>query len=381
MIGLNIVYERDELLYSLDLHTDLSRDFSIDYLDFNNQSLEDIIDYIEFLEFEKYIFVAVEESVRLKRLVEFFRTRVSNAIQLVSIGELSTLLNINEVKNIQKIIENDIDYNNLININTKQIYKNGYNSFRSAIYPNLEKGLLKHIWVDQLDKFLVENEDLIIHFAVNSAIYCDLKPNYWNFPLILKAPSDISNEIFKMASTDELETAFKMFIDNGEVYLSNNILDYGVLTGISKFNSLVFDSGKFYLDSAKTMVIGFSRESYQKIYNQASLKLSDKTTTYNIKLIHLYPLFISLNRSYRHLNFITPFNKYNLPPIEENINTVNWLTFTNGVDSFALNIQNSRLFKINKIVLEKFEYIIKDKLNESDDTLTQELMEILKTYA
>ena len=46
MIGLNFVYEKDELLYSLDVHVEVGEQFSLDYLDFDNQSFEDVIDYM-----------------------------------------------------------------------------------------------------------------------------------------------------------------------------------------------------------------------------------------------------------------------------------------------------------------------------------------------
>lgn len=52
MIGLNFVFEKDELLYSLKLSTQIDQNYSLDYFDFDKQSFEDFIDYLEFLEFD-----------------------------------------------------------------------------------------------------------------------------------------------------------------------------------------------------------------------------------------------------------------------------------------------------------------------------------------
>ncbi|EMC35669.1 hypothetical protein SMU93_07547 [Streptococcus mutans 21] len=49
MIGLNFVFEKDGLLYSLKLSTQIDQNYSLDYFDFDNQSFEDFIDYLEFL--------------------------------------------------------------------------------------------------------------------------------------------------------------------------------------------------------------------------------------------------------------------------------------------------------------------------------------------
>ena len=92
MIGLNFVYEKDELLYSLDVHVEVGEQFSLDYLDFDNQSFEDVIDYMEFLEFEQYYFVALEENVRLKRLVTYLSNKVTYPIGIIEWNDFEKLL-------------------------------------------------------------------------------------------------------------------------------------------------------------------------------------------------------------------------------------------------------------------------------------------------
>ena len=54
MIGLNFVFEKEELLYSLKLSTQIDKKYSLDYFDFDTQNFDDLIDYLEFLEFDQY---------------------------------------------------------------------------------------------------------------------------------------------------------------------------------------------------------------------------------------------------------------------------------------------------------------------------------------
>ena len=157
MIGLNFVYEKDELLYSLDVHVEVGEQFSLDYLDFDNQSFEDVIDYMEFLEFEQYYFVALEENVRLKRLVTYLSNKVTYPIGIIEWNDFEKLLPSEKITSLQKTLENHNVYKKLTELNTEVVLKNGYRAFRSAVYPNLTKGLLKHLLVDQLDEFLNDN--------------------------------------------------------------------------------------------------------------------------------------------------------------------------------------------------------------------------------
>ena len=160
MIGLNFVYEKDELLYSLDVHVEVGEQFSLDYLDFDNQSFEDVIDYMEFLEFEQYYFVALEENVRLKRLVTYLSNKVTYPIGIIEWNDFEKLLPSEKITSLQKTLENHNVYKKLTELNTEVVLKNGYRAFRSAVYPNLTKGLLKHLLVDQLDEFLNDNKEL-----------------------------------------------------------------------------------------------------------------------------------------------------------------------------------------------------------------------------
>ena len=45
MIGLNFVFEKEELLYSLKLSTQIDKKYSLDYIEFETQNFDDLIHY------------------------------------------------------------------------------------------------------------------------------------------------------------------------------------------------------------------------------------------------------------------------------------------------------------------------------------------------
>ncbi|EHJ52975.1 hypothetical protein [Streptococcus macacae] len=381
MIGLNIVYEKDELLYSMNLSSKVNDNYSFDYFDFDNQSIDDFIDYLEFLEFEKYIFVALHEKNRLQRLADYLQENLECMINVVDFSALKELLSNQEIENLQAALEEDSFYQKTIALNTKDVFQNGFKAFRTGLYPHLTKGLLKHVSVDNLDCFLEKNQDLLRHFAINSAIYSDISSRENPLPVIIKSLSDFDTETFVKINAESLQRHMDHFVATGEIKIESNILDYGYLAGLAQFHSLIFENEQFYLDSAQRCPIGQSGDGYYKLFNEASLKLSaqDKVTARD-EVNYLFPILVSIHQVYRDVNFITPYNAYHLKSIEEKTQSLNWIAFQNNTDSFVFNIQTGRLFKVNHLVIEKFEYIIKNKVSEPADQEMKQVREMLQTY-
>lgn len=97
--------KKDELLYSLKLSTRIDQNYSLDYFDFDNQSFEDFIDY---LEFDQYVFIKLEENNRLKQLVSYLTAQLDMKIEVIDIEDLDNLLENSKIQEI-KTEEDDID--------------------------------------------------------------------------------------------------------------------------------------------------------------------------------------------------------------------------------------------------------------------------------
>ncbi|MCH5379505.1 hypothetical protein LHV14_06040, partial [Limosilactobacillus reuteri] len=76
MIGINFVYEKNELFRSLDIDIALSSNLTIDVFDFDTNSFDDLADYITFLYFAEYIFFGLGTPNRLLSTVSSLHTLV-----------------------------------------------------------------------------------------------------------------------------------------------------------------------------------------------------------------------------------------------------------------------------------------------------------------
>lgn len=381
MIGLNFVFEKEELLYSLKLSTQIDKKYSLDYFDFDTQNFEDLIDYLEFLEFDQYIFIALSENNRLNRLADYLQTQLDMEIKVVNIEHVNNYL---EIQNLQEfkveLKENDM-YQKLVSINAEQIFQNGFKAFKTALYPQLTRGLLKHLYVDDIDKFLTENNSLLKHLAINSAIYTNKKSISSSLPIIVKSLSDFEGKQFETLDSKKLNNTFQEFIQNGRLEITDPILDYGILLGISNFNSLYFKDGQFYLDSQCNLKIGKSGENYSQLSNQASLKTPKREEAVEeTDLKYLFPILLDVTHLYGAMKFITPYNNYKLKPVNVSSSQLSWIAFCDNNRNFALNVKSGRLFKVNKLVIEQLEMIIKGYDDDPERVELQQVKEILQIY-
>lgn len=348
MIGLNFVFEKDGLLYSLKLSTQIDQNYSLDYFDFDNQSFEDFIDYLEFLEFDQYVFIKLEENNRLKHLVSYLKAQLDMKIEVIDIEDLDNLLENSKIQEIKTELENHDLYHKLSSLKTEQIFQNGFKAFKTATYTNLPKGLLKHAFVDDLGKFISENHNLLNHFAINSAVYTNNKVVKEEWPIIIKSVADFEKLNFKILNQESLRKLFR----------------------------------QFYLDSQAKMRLGNSGDSYQKLHNQASLQLSEIDNLLikeNVK--YLLTALLDITYIYGEVDFITPYNNYQIEAVDLPLNQLEWIAFKNDSAHFAFNVKTGRLFKVNDLVTQYLEYIIKDKTGNIDNKkLMSQVKEKLQVY-
>lgn len=381
MIGLNFVFEKEELLYSLKLSTQIDKKYSLDYFDFDTQNFDDLIDYLEFLEFDQYIFVALAENDRLNRLANYLQEQLDMEIKVVNIESVDDYLESQNLQEIKSEFKNHDMYQKIVSINVEQVFKNGFKAFKTAIYPHLTRGVLKHLYVDDIDKFVTENGGLLKYLAVNSAIYTEEESYLNSLPIIVKSLVDFEERQFMALDSKELNNALQKFIQTGRIEITDPVLDYGILLGISNFNSLYFKNGQFYLDSQCNLSIGMSGESHSQLSNQVSLKvLKREKTLEGTDLKYLFPVLLDITHIYGGLNFITPYNTYKLPPVNVPSSQLSWIAFWNEERNFALNIKSGRLFKVNELVIEQLEMIIKDYSDTSERKELQQVKEMLQIY-
>lgn len=384
MIALNFIYEIDELLYSINVP---DRDFSnivYDFFDFDSHSFEDLTDYLEFMEFEKYIFIPLNNSKRLNRVKNYVQSLIDLSIEVKTLEEVQILYPV--LNNLNMDIKKNERYIELSNIESTNAFENGYNAFKSGIYPNtIAKGLLKHIKTDNLELFEKDNRKIYLNCAINAAIYVEYgNPEVFESPLIIKNCEEISSEEFETLELNGISQSLEVFTESGKVNIYKNIVDYGILMGLSKFNSLIFEKNNFYLDFSKTIKIGISGSNYKSLFNRATLQLSEfknfNKHTFSAKLKEIYPYLIHINKHYDNLIFTTPYNKRKLHNIVNSSKYLNWIGFNNDNENFVMNIGTQRLFRVNSTFLDNFEFVIKNQETKHSSELQKEMEDLLNLY-
>lgn len=368
MIGINFVCEEKGFLQSLSLDIELSStNIAIESFDFDNNSFDDLADYIDFMNFDEYVFFGLENPQRLIRVVNYLQTLVETPVKFITKKSAAKYLNKQELDLIFKKI------NTLSKLNVNEVFSQGYHCFQTNLYPlSLRKGLLKHLKVDNLSLFLQENKGLLRYFGINSAIYTD-QDQKENLPIIYlnsnKLEAKFSEYQFQEPQKTLLEN-INNFIHTGKVKEIEVPLNYGTLVGINKFHSLYFHNRKFYLDNEYRFNVGISGDSYQNIFNNASLI----TIPIKLPLVlkQLYPILININKTYKDAKFITAYNNATLPACETS--SYYWIGFESNSKKMVFNLPTQRFFEVNTLYLKLFEQIIKNK-----STPSSEAKQVLKT--
>lgn len=354
MIGINFVYEKNELFRSLDIDIALSSNLTIDVFDFDTNSFDDLADYINFMDFDEYIFFGLGTPNRLIRAVSYLQTLVNIPIKFVSQSNFSNYLSDKELN----ILLNKA--NTFVNLDVNKAFLQGYRCFQTNLYPIvLRKGLIKHIKIDNLTLFLKENSNLLRYFGINSAIYNKEKKDQ-TLPIIHLNPENLILKTAKhriIENQERLLQNINNFIHTGEIKETEIPLNYGTLVGLNKLHSLYFKNKTFYLDSEYTVKVGISGDSYQSIVNITSTIPNVSQIPLPVK--QLYPALININGFYDNVKFVTAYNSYNLP--FSTSTSFNWIGFETKENKMVLNIPTQRVFKVNTLYLNLFEQIIKNK--------------------
>ncbi|OYS81920.1 hypothetical protein CBG14_10610, partial [Limosilactobacillus reuteri] len=105
MIGINFVCEEKGFLQSLSLDIELSStNIAIESFDFDNNSFDDLADYIDFMNFDEYVFFGLENPQRLIRVVNYLQTLVETPVKFITKKSAAKYLNKQELDLIFKKI-------------------------------------------------------------------------------------------------------------------------------------------------------------------------------------------------------------------------------------------------------------------------------------
>lgn len=371
------LFDKDDLLLPLnisyDKKTDEEQTYVLDYFDFNTNSLEDFIDYLEFLDFEEYYIVCNNVNGRIKKVINIISDYVGNtAFTILSIDSVHDFLESKKVPvNIDTIKEK---LKELEELDANKIFNNGYICYKTGMYPmEFRNGLIKHISLFSKKQLSNIDSSLMKNFALNSCVYYyeDYISSEDTFPFILKSIKDfkkIDNSI-DVISKNELKKILKIFVQKGQIASKNYLIaNYAHYLGLSRLNSLTIGkTGTIYLDDLKELKVGQVKTTYKSIYNRFTTVFNYDFKDFSKELCNYFPTYCYLqflNKKHM-LTFITPYNNQLLNfKRETSFHSLSaWIGYTkdtgNMTEYYMHNIVENRLFLVNAEFINAFEFLVK----------------------
>lgn len=345
--------------------------FFIDDLDFNTHSINDFYDYLEFHDITDYVFIS--DGKRIQYLVQFLNKNQNIRFHLCDsnfnhkTGEITT---INSVK--RNFIEILCHFEDSPSNNWGMQLKNGIRFWITGSYPyEFRNGLIKHIYLNNIELLNCISNDIIMNSAINSAIIIDNidEINSLCHPLVCLNLSQIrSNEQLtstKLCSKEDIQSLFDHFestsiIDNSSKV--QGIIDYASIMDIDRNNRLFYYEHGIYRDyQTNQKLTDLLSSSYLSLMNKRSyLKRNPANPLWDI-----VPLLINISA---HLEgdqtvFITPFSKYFLQQTVSEHKPIKFIGIINSGTCYAYNTFSNKMFKVNKPFLVLLEYYLKGQLH------------------
>ncbi|MGQ8872585.1 hypothetical protein [Paenibacillus sp. TSA_86.1] len=377
MIGISVIQENELGVFTKKqlLQSEYDRGlYFIDDLDFNTHSINDFYDYLEFHDITDYVFIS--EGKRIQNLVQFLNNNQNIRFHLCDSnfnhkeGEITT---INSVK--RDFFEILCRFQDSSSSNWGMQLKNGIRFWITGFYPyEFRNGLIKHIYIYNIELLNVISNDIIMNSAINSAIIIDNTDEIGSLchPLICLNLSEIKkNEHLtstQLCSKKDIQSVINYFestsvIDNSSKI--QGIIDYASIMDIDRNNRLFYHNHGIYRDyQGNQKVTDLLSSSYLSLMNKRSyLKKNPANPLWDI-----VPLLINISA---HLDgdqtvFITPFSKYFLQQTVSEYTAIKFIGIINSNTCYVYNTLTNQMFRVNKPFLVFLEYYLKGQLHSSE---------------
>lgn len=341
----------------------------IQFSDFNfeNSTISDFIDYLDFIEPERCYICINEDSKRLKKIFDYIQQEIDCGFYIFckkSIGD--SKLGLELLKNITFDKTIDID----------DLYKKSFFSIYSGIYNFTENIHIKHIIIDKMEDINIIDKSIFINTGFNSLIICknleskNFKMNEFVFSKL------ISEDLF--LDTIDINVNFVSIkkekqLNDIENFISNRV--------VSDFNGMPMDIGKYLLNKKlfsifiRNSAIYYDINKKIKLSNDLSTnvfsllnelkKIDENKRSVQLRSTYINCFLISEFLEDKKIKFITKYNDRKLDSIsEDNEIYTDWIGCYTNKKYYLCNITKQRIFEVNKSFIDIFEYIIKNK--ESD---------------
>ncbi|PTI16753.1 hypothetical protein BU082_12920, partial [Staphylococcus warneri] len=193
------------------------RNTSIEFIeyDFNSSTLSDLMDYLEFSDYDFLYFIINKTSKRLKKIVDYINEELDTEIIIVENYDNS---NVNDIS-----IEFKLEYTS--NIKFEKMLEMSKYAIHLGFYPYPEKIHLKHIIIDNLEDINYIDDSIFLNSSINSVIFYqygneeNISTRNIFFPMILNQEilENSSVIVFINLSREKFKYEIENFIRHGKI--------------------------------------------------------------------------------------------------------------------------------------------------------------------
>ncbi|MGI1804641.1 hypothetical protein ACRPK8_02805 [Exiguobacterium sp. TDN 0502] len=382
MIGLSVLSEQDGWLKrslpsaELQAFCETHR-IALDAFDYDQHTFRDLLDYMDFQEYEHYLFVLQGDGERTLRLVAYLQHQMLH-------------VQFHLIRQNGEVLFGQPDFLNGLFLPQEALtvpasfpdVEHAILSLMTGVYPGVpphHPQPLRHVYLE--DSSLLDRIPAT-HFntmTINSVLYFD-HPMRHDLPIIelmsrtpmLLAFSDSLSPLdtyLAVLSRDELTDRLYDWHQTGRIRneQKSGVLDYATLSGLEVSHRLFFFEDGIYADRQKTVQL--SKDLSQDIEMLREHPPQPEALASQAELA-LFPLLYQLAGSFEgDSHFITPYSDLELPRTSGRIGPLTSIGIRNAEGCFVFDRTNMRLFETN----EAFLWILEADQKEQFDVLPERL--------
>ncbi|EOT0258748.1 hypothetical protein [Staphylococcus aureus] len=338
---------------------------------FEQSTMSDLLDLLEFLTPEEVHIFTNNLSPRLKKLLDYLQNKISIVL-------FTHLIN-NHTLPFKIEMKSDVDVSTL--------YNNSIFALKTGLYGLSDNVHLKHIYIDDLNSINYLDESIFLNSGLNSLIIYEkeLCENYEFKPYIFSKILHKDNLLkykknlkFTFLSNTEVIENIEYFISKGRLKSINSlVIDFYRIYIDRKLFSLFIKNNCIFYDYNKKELISknISIDAYS-LLNEVKLIPFPKSFIKDIYLAYFNCNIISYNLDDYQIDFITKYNDFHFESIMDDSPTIfnEWIGFKQDENYYLFNLLKQRIFNVNQDFIEIFEGIIKNRessLNYSHELITE----------
>lgn len=355
----------------------INLNYTIDTYNFNTNTFEDYIDYLDFQEYETLTYIYVGETKRLFNFIDYIQMNIETDLSGLSWDSMN--------KTTCEISDLLMNYQHNSEFNGEQSIQNGIKALLTGIYPAEFAGILKHIYVSDTDLVVSIDHSILMKMAINSSIIVGntefIKNDFLNSPhIVVGLKSYIDSEKFLYLGND-IKKNIKQFVRSGKIELfdSELVVDYMADQNFFSTSSLFISPEGCYLDYKKERLVSLNTScSYSEYLLKVSEMQKDGTNWRKRENIaHLYFVLANVLRQLKMSDnyVVTPYNALHFDANIEFNHEFNYIGIQNNKNFYCYSLQENKLYETEADFLIILEAYYKDKLEELEDNIKGKITE------